>query len=281
MRERLDEDDRRLWLEADDLQRRLLAVQFCVHYGVSGVAEKTGLSIAEPPGDVTAMGRGSLAAGGSLYYADLVVDFLAQAGVELVAKRQVLDFGCSSGRVVRVLSAAYPNTNWTACDPDRAAVEWAGANLPGAAFFVSDVEPPLPYAADHFDLVYAISIWTHYSEPAALRWLEEMRRVIPVGGHLLLSAHGYRAVEVRNGEWVSWPPDLVAETATRLYSEGFTFHGGYGKNLALASSTPDWGESFFTPEWLADHVCPQWAILHFASGFVENHHDLYLLERRA
>jgi SAM-dependent methyltransferase len=269
-----------LWHEADESERPLLAVQFCVHYAVPGVLERTGLSAAEPPREVTAMGHASLAAGGSLYYADLVVDFLRGAGIEVAAKQRVLDFGCSSGRVARVLAAVYPTTEWSGCDPDKGAVEWAGARFPGVNFFVSGVEPPLPYPADHLELVYAISIWTHYSEPAALRWLNEIRRVVKVGGHLLLTAHGYRAVEVRDGEWADWPPELIAETATRLYSDGFKFHGGYGKDLSLALSTPDWGESFFTPEWLADHACPEWAILDFAPGRVESHHDVYLLERR-
>ena len=41
--------------------------------------------------------------------------------------RHGLDFGCSSGRVVRVLATAYPNVSWHGCDPNRPAIEWANA----------------------------------------------------------------------------------------------------------------------------------------------------------
>lgn len=280
MRERLDERDRQLWEQTDESGRQLLAIHFCIHYRVPGTLEKTGLSAAQPPSDVTVMGSGALAAGGSLYYADLVADSLRRAGAELSSKRRVLDFGCSSARIVRVLSAVYPETEFTACDPDASAVRWAAENVPRVAFFTSHVEPPLPSPDAHFDAVYAIGIWTHYSEPAGLRWLEEMRRIIRPGGHLVLTSHGYRSVELHGGEWGGWTPDLIGEAVTRLYADGHKFFGGYGKALSVAQSTPDWGEAFFTAEWLADHACPAWAILEFDSGRVENHHDLYVLERR-
>jgi SAM-dependent methyltransferase len=277
----LNAEDLDRWHHADELERRLLALHFCVHYRVPGVLERTGLSAADPPSDVTAMGRGSLAAGGSFYYGDLIADTMTQVGVDLATKQRALDFGCSSGRVVRTLAAVYPQVEWLGCDPDEPAVTWAAANLPAARFSRCEVEPPLSFPDDYFDFVFAISIWTHYSEPAALRWLDEMRRVVTPGGHLLLTAAGYRSVELHAGEWGGWPAELVAETATTLYTDGHKFVGGYGKELSLALSTPDWGEAFFAPEWLADNACPSWAILEFKPGFVENHQDLYLLERRS
>lgn len=277
---RLNDEDRGLWEASDDSGRRLLAVHFCVHYGVPGVLEKTGLTAAAPSAGVTVMGSGSLAAGGSLYYADLVADALRRGGRALGGPARVLDFGCSSGRIVRVLAAVYPEIEFTACDPDVGAVRWAAENLPGIAFFANDVEPPLPFADDHFDAVYAIGIWTHYSEPAALRWLDEMRRIVRPGGHLVLTSHGYRSVEFHAGGWGNWSPDLIADTVTRLYTDGHKFFGGYGKALSVAQATPDWGHAFFTPEWLADHASPVWAIVEFNPGRVENHHDLYVLERR-
>jgi SAM-dependent methyltransferase len=281
MLRRLAPEDAASWQRADESERRLLALHFCVHYGVPGVLERTGLSAAEPPADVTAMARGSHAAGGSFYYGDLIADTLKQAGVDLSTRRRALDFGCSSGRVLRVLAATYPDVEWFGCDPDGPAVAWAAANLNGAQFSACGVEPPLPFPDKHFDLVFAISIWTHYSELAARRWLDEMQRVIAPGGHLLLTAAGYRSVELYTGDWAGWPPELIAETATALYTDGHKFVGGYGKHLSLAESSPDWGEAFFTPEWLADNATPAWAILNYLPGFVEAHHDLYLLERRS
>ena len=50
-----------------------------------------------------------------------------------------------------------------------------GARAPaGIEWLASPEEPPLPYDAGLFDFVYAISIWSHFDEEPALRWLEEM-----------------------------------------------------------------------------------------------------------
>ena len=42
-----------------------------------------------------------------------------------------LDFGCSSGRVVRALAAAWPEAEWHGCDPNADAIAWAREHLPG------------------------------------------------------------------------------------------------------------------------------------------------------
>ncbi|HKP89106.1 MAG TPA: class I SAM-dependent methyltransferase [Thermoleophilaceae bacterium] len=280
MLERLDEVDQARWRDSDESGRKMLALHFCVHYGVPGVLEKTGLSDVEPPADVTSLARGSLAAGGSFGYADIVADSLREAGHPLVAGQRVLDFGCSSGRVTRVLATAHPAIEWLGCDVDRGAVEWAAGAFPGVRFFAMDPDPPLPLGDAELDTVFAISIWTHYSEPAALRWFEEMHRLLRPGGHLLLTTIGCHSVQVHASDWGNWPRRRIAEAATNLYTDGFHFVGGYGKDLAHSTASPDWGQAFLTPEWLAHNLCPRWAIKQFEVGRVEAHSDLYVLERR-
>ena len=279
MLERLDDVDQARWRDADESGRKMLALHFCVHYRVPGVLEKTGLSDVEPPAEVTSLARGSLAAGGSFGYADIVADSLREAGAPLAAGQRVLDFGCSSGRISRVLATVHPDIEWHGCDVDRGAVEWAAATFPDLHFFASDHDPPLPFPGAHLDAVFAISIWTHFSAPAALRWFGEMHRILKPGGHLLLTTIGNRSVEVHASDWGNWPRRRIAELATSLYTDGFYFAGGYGKDLAHSTASEDWGQAFFTPEWLAHELCPPWAIKQFEVGRVEAHSDLYVLKR--
>ncbi len=56
------------------------------------------------------MSRGPLASAGGLYEADMVVDALMSAGIDMADVKSALDFGCSSGRVLSVLCADYPHT---------------------------------------------------------------------------------------------------------------------------------------------------------------------------
>ncbi len=117
------------------------------------------------------MARGPEASGGGLWFADLIVDAAARAGAPIAAGQRVLDFGCSSGRVLGVLGAWRDDIAWTDCDPNARATAWADANLPNVSAFASPQEPPLPLEDASLDVVYAISVWSHFGETQAVRWL--------------------------------------------------------------------------------------------------------------
>ena len=182
------------WDAADAAERRRLLLWFGVYVRLPGVLERTGLVPDEPPEDVHAMARGALAAGGDYASADLVVAALERAGGAIASVRRALDFGCSSGRTVRPLAAAYPHVQWHGVDPNGPAIAWAAEHVPGVAFARSASEPPLAFGDGELDLVYAISIWSHFAEDAARRWLDEMHRVVAPGGHLVITIHGAESV---------------------------------------------------------------------------------------
>lgn len=275
----LDPAEEIMVANASPADRMRLLLSFGVHHRVPGVLERSGLTAAEPPDAVHSMGRGAAAAGGSPYYGDLVAEAFETAGFPLASATSGLDFGASSGRVVRVLAAAYPGLEWAGCDPIADAVEWADQNLPGIAFAQSPEEPPLSYADGSFDRVYAISIWSHFAEQAALAWLDEMHRIIRPGGALLLTTHGFHTVAHdlavgRRG------PGQLAEIRAALYEHGFWFKDEFGDHGDHGVGGADWGSAFLTPEWLAWHATPTWRIAGFAPGRVEDNQDAYVLERR-
>jgi SAM-dependent methyltransferase len=271
MVERLEPDLREIWEGASPDERMTLALAFSIHTGVEGAAERTGLLAPEPPEDVHAMGRGPLAAGGSVYYADLVLEALRHGGMDPFAQRAALDFGCSSGRVTRALRTVLPDVEWHACDPNVAAIDWASENLPGIDFRVSGQEPPLPFAAASLDFVYAISIWSHFAEAAALRWLDEMHRLLRPGGLLTLTVQGFNSIAHFRG-----PAQAVAD----LYARGFHYYDAFGEAGDWGVASPEWGMAFLTPEWLAAHATPEWSLQWFAPGRAERNQDVVALLRR-
>ena len=102
-----------------------MILAFGIWLDVPCVLQKSGLANDQPPEEIHVMARGPIAAAGGLYEADLVFDALASVGVDIAEIGAALDFGCSSGRVVRVLHAAYPETRWHGCDPNGPAIAWA------------------------------------------------------------------------------------------------------------------------------------------------------------
>ncbi len=258
--------------------REALILRSGVWLGVPEVIEKTGLSSIEPPEEVHAMARGPLAAGGGLYEADLVADALASAGVELADVRSALDFGCSSGRVLWALAAAYPEIRLHGCDPNEAAIVWATENLPAIELFVNSDAPPLPLADASLDLAYAISIWSHFAPELGLRWFEEMHRVIRPGGHLVCTTHGltsvayYATLELRT-------PTQSQEISDVLYRQGSWYASEFGEEGDWGVVNPDWGTAFLSPEWMLASLCPHWRVLEFAPGRNQENQDVYVLQR--
>jgi SAM-dependent methyltransferase len=189
-----------------------------------------------------------------------------------------LDFGCSSGRVVRALKAAWPDAEWHGADPNGEAITWASEHLPGIVFLRSPQEPPLRYEDASFDFVCAISIWSHFGEHAALTWLEEMRRITRPGGRLVLTTHGLQSVAFygRTGDRSRAQLERIREA---LYRSGFWFANEFGETGDWGVKHPEWGTAFVTPEWLASHACPHWTIENFAVGQNDNNQDVYVLRR--
>jgi SAM-dependent methyltransferase len=260
------------------IERQRLLLAFGLHFGIHEIAEHARLPTAHPPDDVHAMARGPLAAAGGLYEADLVADALASVGVEIASLDGGLDFGCSSGRVLRVLSSAYPEVGWHGCDPNAPAIAWAAEAFPDVRFVVSADEPPLALPDGSLDLAFAISIWSHFAPALGLRWFEEMRRVLRPGAHLVVTTHGATTVE-HDEDRGRRAPEQGEEILASLYADGTWYAAEFGESGDWGVVNPEWGTAFLSPEWILTHLCPRWQVLEFAPGRNADNQDVYVLRR--
>ena len=124
---------------------------------------------------------------------------IADHGVRVDGMRAALDFGCGCGRLARWWAGVQGPALY-GCDYDRKLVEWCLRNLPFMHAAVNDLEPPLRYEAEQFDLVYALSVFTHMSEPLQHRWLAELGRVLRPGGLLFFTVSGDEYADRLSGE---------------------------------------------------------------------------------
>jgi SAM-dependent methyltransferase len=137
----------------------------------------------------------------------------AALGEPFSAYRDILDFGCGSARVLPHVAAMSGGARCAGCDVDAEAIAWAQEHHADLVFAVSGDEPPLPFGAAGFDLVYSISVLSHLDELGQDRWLGELRRVLRPGGQALLSVHGRSAFEQfrRREVRTAWcPPEAFA-----------------------------------------------------------------------
>lgn len=100
----------------------------------------------------------------------------------------ILDFGCGSGRVIRYWKGLGAEVHGTDYNPRL--IEWCKSNLTFAHFQTNRPLPPLDYGDQTFDLIYALSVFTHLDEAAQLSWRDELARVLKPGGYLIITTHG-------------------------------------------------------------------------------------------
>lgn len=263
-----------------DAERRRIDLIWTAHIPIEGALARTGLVADMPPAEVHAMASGPLAAGGDHYLADATLDALQSAGLDLEPGAMVLDFGCSSGRVTRVLGAVRPDVRWIGCDPNAQAIAWARDHLKMAEFFVSPVRPPLEIDTGSLDAAFAISVWSHFAQEPALAWLDEMHRVLRPGGLLLITTHGLTSV-ARNAPTGALGEEVARAAAESMVRGEHHFVDVWGAEGDWGVVDPQWGDSWCTAEWLATHATPRWAIRLFRPGGLDGNQDLVVLERAA
>lgn len=268
-----------MWAAATPEERRYQALLFAAWYRIPGALEHTGLIAEMPPEDIHAMARGPFAAGGDPGIADAVVAALERSGFPLPEGGTILDFGSSSGRVLRAIAAARPDLECLGCDPNGDAIAWANEHLPLARFFQSPVHPPLELADASVDAAYAISIWSHFGPNAAVRWLDEMHRVIRPGGALVITTHGLQTL-ARGLETGFLSPSTASTLARGMLRDGLVFVDVFGEQGDWGVTDPEWGNAYLTLDWLAERATPDWAITLLEVGRIDRNQDAIVLERR-
>jgi len=127
-----------------------------------------------------------------------VLETLHEAGVSQESIARILDFGCAEGRMIRHLLDGSQRELW-GVDINAERVTWCQQHLaPPIRFATTTTMPHLPFADGYFDLVYAISVFTHISELADA-WFLELLRVLRTGGYLYLTIHDEHSIDVLLG----------------------------------------------------------------------------------
>lgn len=169
----------------------------------------------------------------------------------------MLDFGCGAGRTLRHFAAEAEVAEIWGCDIDRPSIEWLEQHLsPPFHAWASAHDPPLGLEHGSFDLIYAVSVFTHLTDNST-SWLLELHRMLKPDGLLIATFMGRWT-----SEWFAkepWVEDRVGKNV--LYHHRDWDSGGPAVLISEWWLREHWGRVF---EIVA--IAPQfqnfsWAVL--------------------
>lgn len=197
-------------------------------------------------------------------------DLVGRAGRRLDSFESILDFGCGSGRVLRFLTADAPRAHFHATDIDPEPIAWGRQHMPGITWSSNGFTPPLPYPDASFDLIYAISVFSHLDETFQNAWLCELERVARPGAIVILTTHGERLAHA-----------LAPSEQARLEADGILFCTGATGRLKL-DGLPDFYQSTFHKRSYIDQVWGRhFQVVDYVEGAIDDYQDAAVLRKRA
>jgi len=198
---------------------------------------------------------------------------------------RVLDFGCGCGRVFQHVHKRC-KCDLYGCDVDGEAIRWMQRAFANATFKVNASDPPLPFGAEQFDLVFSVSVFTHLDEANQFAWLRELNRVMRVGGMALLTVTGaYGMEKLRRKKTLSPIQASLQQSRRSLAEEGFLYQEK-PDTPALRDSrrgrgiSGDWGLARHSKAYIRVYWSRFFDVVDIREGVIDSVQDLVVLKKR-
>jgi len=193
----------------------------------------------------------------------------------------VLDFGCGWGRVIRFFLRDVAPGQLLGTDYSQELIEFCLTSDRWCTFSRNDANPPLPIGDQTLGYISAYSVFSHFSEPMHLRWLDEFKRVLRPGGALALTVRPRRFIEhcrrLRSGGAMSVTPRRAtafpdADAALARYDEGeFCFSPYFA-----ADENAWWGNACIPREYVDREWSKRFDVVEFATALDVKQHVVLL-----
>jgi SAM-dependent methyltransferase len=103
--------------------------------------------------------------------------------------RNILDFACGFGRVMRVLKTAFPMAELTASDISSEAINFCAKEFGATPVLSSENVAEIPFKTS-FDLIWCGSLMTHFDVPQFQVVLRFLQSLLSTDGLLVFTTHG-------------------------------------------------------------------------------------------
>src|SRR6266700_1572008 len=187
--------------------------------------------------------------------------------VDVASNRKVtiLEFASGYGMVTRHLANLPSHQRLVACDIHQQAVDFIRGDLHQVAIMSRHVPEELNLG-ESFDVVFALSFFSHMPEVTFTRWLEALFAAVNPGGILVFTTHGL-ASQVHFGD-------------IKINENGFWFR----PSSEQADIDPnEYGSAVTTPAYVVGALARVTgaSLAEFRRGYWWRHQDVYVVSRSA
>lgn len=192
----------------------------------------------------------------------------------------VLDFGCGCGRTLRHFRdwSSSKGKTIAGVDVDMEVINWCKSHLPFVSVQRSNIRPPLPFHAEKFDLIYAISVFTHLEEAFHFEWLSELDRVLRRDGCVIISVLGFYCYKfyTQGLNHESLPDDQhipeFGHEASEFNKKGYIF-----SPIDIKSG---YGTTFISPQYVYEHWSKYFKVIDIVPLGMARLQDVVILQKK-
>jgi SAM-dependent methyltransferase len=174
---------------------------------------------------------------------------------------ELFEFASGFGCLTRHISKTMPACKLVSCDIHPTAVQFLRERLGVEAMQSANIPEELDPGRT-FDVVFALSFFSHMPKTTFLRWMQKLASLVKSGGFLIFTTHGHIS------------RDTVLPLC-QLDDEGFYFQmDSEQKDLDAA----EYGTTIVSPKYVFDRALaiPNCRLHYFQEGFWWGHQDLYI-----
>jgi ubiquinone/menaquinone biosynthesis C-methylase UbiE len=115
---------------------------------------------------------------------------------------KILEWGCGVARIVRhIPNLIHKSSIVFGADINDKMIKWNVKNIPNVTFIKTGYLPPTPFSDNQFNLVVALSVFTHIEYQYQVDWLKEIKRILSDNGIFLFTTHGKKfEINLDSGE---------------------------------------------------------------------------------
>lgn len=124
-----------------------------------------------------------------VFYEDCVNTF-EELGTSLQDSDKLLDFGVGWGRITRFFLKELPLKNIYGVDIMEEFIQICRDTFLSNNFMTCQPYPPLSFSDNELNFIVGYSVFSHLSEEACTKWMQEFHRILAPGGVVALTTRG-------------------------------------------------------------------------------------------